>query len=108
MGGINIPPPQYVFINRGREGEQQNREEPNVDNIVNDLLRSFMDIFTGHEFMRMRHQYSDINPNDFMSNFQQSFDSDALFEIVRRMSEAEASRNQRSKKAKKSAVEKLP
>ena len=70
MGGINIPPPQYVFINRGREGEQQNREQPNVENIVNDLLRSFMDIFTGHEFLRMRAQYSDFNPNDFMNNFQ--------------------------------------
>jgi len=25
-----------------------------VESLVNDLLRSFMDIFTGHEFLRMR------------------------------------------------------
>jgi len=49
-----------------------------------------MDIFTGHEFLRMRTQYSDFSPNDFMQNFNQSFESDALFEIVRRMSEMEA------------------
>jgi hypothetical protein len=46
-----------------------------------------MDIFTGHEFLRMRTQYQNVNPNDFMQNFMQSFESDALFEIVRRMSE---------------------
>lgn len=37
--------------------------------MVNELLRSFMDIFTGHEFLRMRAQYQNFNPNDFMRNF---------------------------------------
>ena len=87
MGGINLPPPQFMFIN---QSQYEGRQQPNVENMVNDLLRSFMDIFTGHEFLRMRTQYSDFNPNDFMQNFNQSFESDALFEIVRRMSEMEA------------------
>ena len=43
-----------------------------------------------------------------MQNFQQSFDNDALFEIVRRMSEQEAQANRKSKQAQKTAVEKLP
>jgi hypothetical protein len=46
-----------------------------------------MDIFTGHEFLRMRAQYGQFSPNDFMNNFNQSFQSDDLFEIVRRISE---------------------
>ena len=67
-----------------------------------------MDIFTGHEFLRMRTQYSDFSPNDFMQNFNQSFESDALFEIVRRMSEQEHLFNKKSKKANEEAVKKLP
>lgn len=56
MGGINIPPPQYMFVNRGDGTQTQDSQgqQPNVDSLVNDLLRSFMDIFTGHEFLRMR------------------------------------------------------
>jgi len=34
-----------------------------------------------------------------MQNFQQSFDNDALFELVRRMSEQEAQANRKSKQA---------
>lgn len=49
MGGINLPPPQFMFINRN-----QGNEDQSVENLVNGLLRSFMDIFTGHEFLRMR------------------------------------------------------
>jgi len=59
-----------------------------------------MDIFTGHEFLRMRAQYGQFSPNDFMNNFNQSFQSDDLFEIVRRISEQEAQARQKNKKAK--------
>lgn len=52
--------------------------------------------------------YSGFNPNNFMNNFNQNFASDDLFEMIRRMSEQEAQQRQRSKAAKKSAVEKLP
>ena len=105
MGGINLSPPQFMFIN---QSQYEGRQQPNVENMVNDLLRSFMDIFTGHEFLRMRTQYSDFSPNDFMQNFNQSFESDALFEIVRRMSEMEAQNSRKKKKAKTEAVKRLP
>lgn len=49
-----------------------------------------MDVFNGREFLRMQMQYSDFNPNNFMSNFNQNFASDDLFEMIRRMSEQEA------------------
>lgn len=52
--------------------------------------------------------YSGFNPNSFMNNFNQNFASDDLFEMIRRMSEQEAQQRQRSKAAKKSAVDKLP
>lgn len=39
---------------------------PNLESMVTNLLRSFMDIFTGHEFLRMRAQYSQFDPADFM------------------------------------------
>ena len=72
------------------------------------MLRNFMDVFNGREFMRMQMQYSDFNPNNFMSNFNSNFASDDLFEMIRRMSEQEAQQRQRKKRAKQSAVEKLP
>ena len=44
-----------------------------------------------------------------MSNFNQSFsDNDALFEIVRRMSEREAEERRKKKKASEEAIKKLP
>ena len=61
-----------------------------IESLVNDILRDFMDVFNGRDFMRMQTQYSEFNPNDFMSNFNQNFASDDLFEIIRRMSEQEA------------------
>ncbi len=36
------------------EGEGANS---NIENLVNGLMRSFMDLFTGHEFLRMRSTY---------------------------------------------------
>ena len=53
-------------------GDQQpegSRVGSHIENLVNDLLRNFMDVFTGREFLRMQMQYSDFNPNNFMSNF---------------------------------------
>lgn len=67
-----------------------------------------MDVFSGREFLRMQMQYDGFNPNNFMHNFNSNFASDDLFEMIRRMSEQEAQQRQRVKRAKKSAVEKLP
>ena len=67
-----------------------------------------MDVFNSREFLRMQMSYSGFNPNSFMENFNQNFASDDLFEMIRRMSEQEAQQRQRSKRAKQSAVEKLP
>lgn len=58
-----------------------------IENLVNDLLRNFMDVFNGREFLRMQMSYSGFNPNNFMNNFNQNFASDDLFEMIRRMSE---------------------
>lgn len=40
-----------------------------IENIVNDILRDFMDVFNGRDFMRMQTQYSDFDPNSFMNNY---------------------------------------
>jgi len=54
----------------GEGGASQNPQLGNrIESIVNDLLSSFMDIFSGSEFVRMRSQYSNFNQNDFMNNF---------------------------------------
>jgi len=48
-------------------------------------------------------------PNDFMSNFEQSFNpNDDIFEMVRRLSEQDAERKRKMNKASKEAIEKLP
>ena len=46
-----------MFVQRNemsREANNAQAEEVNVGNMVNDLLRSFIDIFNGSEFLRMR------------------------------------------------------
>ena len=63
-----------------------------IENLVNNLLRNFMDVFNGREFLRMQMQYDDFNPNNFMNNYNQNFASDNIFEMIRRMSEEEAQR----------------
>ena len=40
-----------------------------IESMVNDLLRSFLDTFSSHEFLRMRNQYEGFNPGNFMENF---------------------------------------
>ena len=69
INGNPMPAPSFVFMQRqnGEAGEDQsNNRNEQVEHMVNDLLRNFMDIFTGHEFLRMRAQYDNFNPNDFM------------------------------------------
>ena len=61
-----------------------------IENLVNDILRDFMNVFSGRDFRSMQTQYSDFNPDNFMSNFNQNFASDDLFEMIRRVSEQEA------------------
>ena len=61
-----------------------------IESLVNDILRDFMDVFNSRDFVRMQSHYSDFNPNDFMSNYNQNFASDDLFEIIRRVSEQDA------------------
>lgn len=58
----------------------------------------------------MRAQYGNFDPRNFMTNFQSSFGrtDDAILEMVRRMSEMEAERNKKVKKAQIAAVNKLP
>lgn len=114
VGGIDMPAPQFVVLHRnnGEENSQgggapsNNNNNNNtgngpsaesnaegsrvgdqIENLVNDLLRSFMNVFDGREFLRMQMQYNDFNPNNFMQNFNSNFASDDLFEMIRRMSE---------------------
>lgn len=37
-----------------------------VEGIVNNILRSFLDIFNGYELLRMRALNPNFNPNNFM------------------------------------------
>ena len=124
IGGVPVPAPQFVMMHRAQpengQGDASNAQNPlsttdnetrvgqNIENMVNNLLRSFMDLFNQREFLRMQMQYSQFNPNDFMNNYNQSFASDHIFEQIRRLSEEEAQRRQRAKKAKKEAVDRLP
>ena len=60
------------FTRVGENEESHQRSEAmagQIENIVNDLMRSFIDIFNGREFLRMQTQYSDFNPREFMSNY---------------------------------------
>ena len=70
-----------------------------IESLVNDILRDFMDVFNSRDFVRMQSHYSDFNPNDFMSNYNQNFASDDLFEMIRRVSEQEAQQRQKPKQA---------
>ena len=56
----------------------------------------------------MQANYQNFDANSFMNNYNHNFASDDLFEMIRRMSEEEAARQQRSKRAKKEAVDRLP
>ena len=58
-----------------------------IENLVNGILQDFMGVFSGRDFLSMQTQYSDFNPDSFMSNFNQNFASDDLFEMIRRVSE---------------------
>ena len=112
VGGIQMPAPQFVVVHRG-EGEAgadgasnipnanplsgpggqpatDSRVGAQIENLVNDLLRNFMEVFSGREFLRMQMQYNEFSPNNFMQNFNSNFASDDIFETIRRMSEQEA------------------
>lgn len=56
-----------------------------------------MTVFSSHEFVRLGNTYSQFNPREFMSNFNDNFEGDAFFEMVRRISEREAEARQKAK-----------
>ena len=56
--------------------------------MLDNLLRNFQSLFSGHEFLRMNQMFEGFSPDLFMSNFNQNFGSDNdFFEMARRMSE---------------------
>ena len=61
-----------------------------IESLVNDILRDFMDVFNSRDFVRMQSHYSDFSPDNFMNNYNQNFASDDLFEMIRRVTEQEA------------------
>lgn len=83
IAGNSVPAPQFVVMHRPREGEaentnaevtEQDRAEGNrIAGLVNDLLGRFNDIFSSHDFLRMRTMHADFNPQMFMQNFNQNF-----------------------------------
>ena len=70
-----------------------------IESLVNDILRDFMDVFNSRDFVRMQSHYSDFSPDNFMNNYNQNFASDDLFEMIRRVSEQEAQQRQKPKQA---------
>ena len=86
-----MPAPQFVMMHRNPEdlpederiGPEQRREDAlgtHIEGIVNNLLTSFLDVFDGSQFRRMRSEFSsNVNPNEFMNNFNSNFASDDLF-----------------------------
>jgi hypothetical protein len=61
-----------MFIERTPEDRQQSiamvtRE---VESLVNNVLRSFLNIFSGTEFLRFRSLNSDMQLENFMQNMQ--------------------------------------
>ena len=80
-------------------------------------MRSFQNIFSGHQFLRMQSMFQGFSPDMFMTNFNSNFasggggyhqGSDDFFEMVRRISEQEAEARARKKRAKTDSVQKLP
>lgn len=104
-------------MHRPREGQTQSTEITEEDraqgdriaSLVNDLLGRFNDVFSSHQFLRMRTMNADFDPRMFMQNFSQNFggNDDSILEMVRRMSEQEAEKNRMKKKPSKEAVDKL-
>ena len=77
--------------------------------MIGNLLRTFTDVFAGHEFLRMNSLFSGFSPDYFMSNFNSNFTSDTDFlEMARRMSEQEAEARAKKKRAKTDSIKKLP
>ena len=91
-------------------------------------MRSFQEIFSGHQFLRMHSLFQGFSPDMFMTNFNSNFASSSgggdgpngglggglngggidFFEMVRRISEQEAEARAKKKRAKTDAVSKLP
>jgi len=88
VGGIQMPAPQFMVVhNQDANGATTNplsattqaanplaggtgnEQGVQIESLVNNLLRSFMDVFNGREFLRMQMQYNEFNPNNFMNNF---------------------------------------
>ena len=73
------------------------------------MLRTFQDLFSGHEFLRMNTMFQGFSPDTFMNNFNHNFMSEEHFmEMARRMSEQEAAEKARKNKASEDSVKKLP
>lgn len=104
VAGIPMPAPMFGFMHRARAANQASREENKEGGVggieeqkreaeeigprIESLMRNFMNLFSGNnQFMRMQMQYEEFSPNNFMSNFQQNFASDDIFEMIRRISE---------------------
>ena len=84
--------------NNGRMGgdeptaQEQLQINNQVDRITHAIIQ-FHNLFSTHQFLRMQQTMNGAAPNDFMSNFNQSFNpNDDIFEMVRRLSEQEAER----------------
>lgn len=62
-----------------------------LSEMLNNMMRNFQEIFSGHEFLRMNTMFAGFSPDMFMTNFNANFSSSEDFlERVRRMSEMEA------------------
>jgi hypothetical protein len=73
--------------------------------MLNNIMRSFQELFSGHQFLRMNHVFQGFSPDIFMNNYNSNFQSENdFFEYVRRMSEQEAAAQARKKRAKADSV----
>jgi hypothetical protein len=61
--------------------------------MLGNLMRSFQELFSGHQFLRMHTMFQGFSPDQFMTNFNSNFASGGsqnemdFFEMVRRISE---------------------
>ncbi|TNV85863.1 hypothetical protein FGO68_gene2314 [Halteria grandinella] len=117
LGGLGGGPGGMFFMRRNNQPQDPNDQaRDRLENMLGSIMRSFNDIFSGHQFLRMRQVFESVSPDLFMNNFNSNFQSGSgggmqgedFFEMVRRISEQEAEARAKKKRAKGDAVSKLP
>lgn len=68
--------PQVFFMRRNNpNASPSDSREEQLTNMLGSLMRSFQNIFSGHQFLRMQSMFQGFSPDIFMTNFNSNFAS---------------------------------